>query len=101
MSQNARLIFPNMATDPVVHAWAEKTLPDLCAQARTQRKTKEERWLHFWKLWSVELDQPSYEGRSQVYPGQRTARPRDVAGGPPPDALPEHGLVPRAPGQGY
>jgi hypothetical protein len=67
MNQNARLIFPNSATDPVVHAWAEKTLPDLCRQARTQRKTKEERWLHFWKLWSVELDQPSYEGRSQVY----------------------------------
>ena len=63
----ARLSYPNFATDPVIHAWAEKHLPTICQQARTQRKTLEERWHVFDKLHRVEVDRPSYEGRSEVF----------------------------------
>lgn len=63
----ARLIFPNYATDPVIHAWAEDHLPILVKDARKAKSGIEQRWMHFRKMLQTELDSPSYLGRNQVY----------------------------------
>lgn len=62
-----RLTSPNLVLDDDVLTWVVDHLPHLYVKTREERITLEERWLHFWKMWSVELDRPSYTGRSQVY----------------------------------
>jgi hypothetical protein len=72
----ARLIFPNFATNPVIHTWAADHVPRMLKETRRERQTLNTRLQHFWRMHAVELkeDDQSYLGRSRVYlPAARKA----------------------------
>lgn len=62
-----RLGYRNLVTNPEIKAWVEEHLGPMFHMVRQDRIVDEERWVHFWKIWNVELDDQAYNGRSRIY----------------------------------
>ena len=62
-----RLIHANYSTTPWMCDFARDMVPLLVHETRRERTVLNDRWMHFHKMHQVEIDQPSYMGRSQVY----------------------------------
>lgn len=70
----SRLTYHNLATDEDVRSWVIGHIAPMLGHTRKDRIILEERWLRFWRMWNVELDDQSYQGRSSVYiPAVRNA----------------------------
>ena len=62
-----RLGYRNLVTNPDVYGFIQKRVGPLLRRVRQDRILLEQRWLHFWKIFNVELDDQAYNGRSRVY----------------------------------
>lgn len=70
-----RLTFPNLALRDGPRRWVEDHIAPEFLRTRREHTTLHTRWLHFFKIGNVELDQPGYIGRTQVYfPAGRQAK---------------------------
>lgn len=69
---SVRLTYHNLAKPtrknrPIIE-WVEGHVVPMLTSTRADRIVLEtDRWLRFWRMWNVELDQQSYQGRSRVY----------------------------------
>src|SRR5690349_15797711 len=62
-----RLTYRNLASDDDIRHWVHGHVVPMFAWTRKDRIILEERWMRFWRMWNVELDDQSYQGRSRVY----------------------------------
>jgi hypothetical protein len=64
---HSRLTYHNLATNEEVRDWVTGHVIPMLGEVRDDRVVLEDRWLHFWRIYNVELDDQSYQGRSRVY----------------------------------
>lgn len=62
-----RLGYRNLVTNPDVYRFVQQRLGPLLRRVRQDRVQQEQRWLHYWKIYNSELDDPGYNGRTRMY----------------------------------
>jgi hypothetical protein len=57
----------NLARDPVIVERVKKELVPLLARVRQDRERMREKWLRYYRIWSVTHDHQGYRGRTNTY----------------------------------
>lgn len=63
----AQTLYPNLATDTEARDLVETDLIPLLPRIRNERRTLDQSWLRYYKIWAADRDQQAYQGRSRVY----------------------------------
>lgn len=63
----AQTLYPNLATDADARDRVERELLPSLPRVRNERRTLDQSWMRYYKIWAADRDQQAYHGRSRVY----------------------------------